>query len=168
MIALLNFLFLHCWKPLSMLGWLSSECKELKEELLSLDERSGELDGNERKKIVSELGDVLFDALMLEMVCRRDLNLNVSEAWEVACEKIERRTPYMSEWGKEGCVAKTAEEATKLWMSEKSKENVENKDDVTCLRKIEKKKYQKLVFLKQWKFIIGFLTGILSHALFFR
>ena len=153
---------------MSMLGWLSSECEELKEELLSLDERGGALDGNERKKIVNELGDVLFDALMLEMVCRRDLNLNVSEAWEVACEKIERRTPYMSEWGKEGCVAKKAEEATKLWMSEKSKENVENKDDVTCLRKIEQKKYQKLVFLKQWKFIIGFLTGILSHALFFR
>jgi len=159
---------LHCLKPLSMLDWLSSECKELKEELLSLDERDGAFDDNERKKILNELGDVLFDALMLEMVCRRDLDLNVSEAWEAACEKIERRTPYMSEWGKEGCVAKTAEEATKLWMYEKNKENVENKDDVSCLKNIEKKKNQNFVFLKQWKFIIGFLAGILSHALFFR
>eukprot|EP00591_Stephanopyxis_turris_P012044 CAMPEP_0195518654 /NCGR_PEP_ID=MMETSP0794_2-20130614/13431_1 /TAXON_ID=515487 /ORGANISM="Stephanopyxis turris, Strain CCMP 815" /LENGTH=209 /DNA_ID=CAMNT_0040647669 /DNA_START=153 /DNA_END=782 /DNA_ORIENTATION=+ len=80
---------------------------------------------NTRKALVSELGDVLFDAIMLEMMCRRDFNLNPSEAWDAAAEKVERRTPYMKDWG-DGSEAKTSAEAELMWQAAKLEEKKED------------------------------------------
>jgi len=53
----------------------------------------------------------------------RDYNLSdLPPAWQVAAEKVERRTPYMAEWGDGGITADTAEEAERLWRAAKRRE----------------------------------------------
>mmetsp|Transcript_17734 Transcript_17734/g.35402 ORF Transcript_17734/g.35402 Transcript_17734/m.35402 type:complete len:266 (-) Transcript_17734:421-1218(-) len=102
-----------------MASWLEGEIGELREEIARED--TGEAAA--RKRIVSEMGDILFDAYMLEMICRRDYDLSdLPPAWQVAAEKVERRTPYMAEWGDGGVTADTAEEAERLWRAAKRRE----------------------------------------------
>jgi len=74
---------LHCpWtKSLtsrSMLKWLQSELIELEQELSKLEDiqRGSSLNNEKclehcRDRVTSELGDVLFDTLMVEMMIRR-------------------------------------------------------------------------------------------------
>ena len=114
-----------------MVSWLKSEVLELEEELNLC---SSSTTMNHRKKeLVSEMGDILFDVIMLEMILRRDYYPNINnvpnnnnneedDAWLSACEKIERRTPYMKEWGDGKSVATTVEEANILWQAAKKKE----------------------------------------------
>ena len=117
-----------------MLAWLSGECTELQDELVRVRVRNGSLtsspsiriNDSQKERIVSELGDVLFDTLMLEMICRRELGLEKEDAWEAAYSKVERRTPYMSVWGNNGKFsATTSEEAEEIWqiMKKLEKEN---------------------------------------------
>jgi len=77
--------------------------------------------------MVSELGDILFDALMLESSVRRKYGLRDGEAWEKACEKVERRTPYMKEWGDGKSTVTNREEAIALWNEVKDREKRSNK-----------------------------------------
>lgn len=81
-----------------------------------------------REAIISELGDILFDTLMLEMLLRKEMNFGVNEAWEAAARKVERRTPYMKPWGDGSILAETMEEAEAIWKSVKRKEKEENTD----------------------------------------
>ena len=42
--------------------------------------------------------------------------------WQVAAEKVERRTPYVKEWGDGISVANTVEETEKIWQQVKKQE----------------------------------------------
>ena len=52
----------------------------------------------------------------------REYNLDNNSTWDAANEKIERRTPYMKEWGDGKSIATTSEEATDIWLQVKAKE----------------------------------------------
>lgn len=59
-----------------MMGFLESELKELREELLIMKsyrtkKNISNREDDNKKEIVSEVGDILFDVLMLEMTIRR-------------------------------------------------------------------------------------------------
>jgi NTP pyrophosphatase (non-canonical NTP hydrolase) len=75
-----------------------------------------------KEAIISELGDILFDALMLEMILRKQYDFGVNEAWDTVATKVERRTPYMKEWGDGVTSAETVEEAEAIWQNVKKKQ----------------------------------------------
>lgn len=75
-----------------------------------------------KEAIISEIGDILFDALMLEMILRKQYDFGVNEAWDTVATKVERRTPYMREWGDGITSAETVEEAEAIWQNVKKKE----------------------------------------------
>lgn len=52
---------------------------------------------------------------------KREYNFGINDAWDTAAKKVERRTPYMKDWG-DGSIAKNSEEAEKLWQEVKRKE----------------------------------------------
>ena len=60
-----------------MMGFLESELKELKDELVIMNSlkttHHEKINDNvdNKKEIVSEVGDIIFDVLMLEMAIRR-------------------------------------------------------------------------------------------------
>uniref|UniRef100_A0A7S4MV23 Uncharacterized protein n=1 Tax=Odontella aurita TaxID=265563 RepID=A0A7S4MV23_9STRA len=58
----------------------------------------------------------------------REFGLGKFDAWEAASAKVERRTPYMKEWG-DGSIAETPQDATKLWEAAKMEEKRQIKDD---------------------------------------
>jgi len=70
--------------------------------------------------LTSELGDVLFDVLLLIRVVQRDLSsaINIEACCASACAKLERRAPYV----KEGSVAPTLLQAEKHWQQVKRAE----------------------------------------------
>jgi hypothetical protein len=79
----------------------------------------------------STYNDYLFFFVFYFLVCNlkittlvffRDYNLGENAAWDAASEKVERRTPYMKEWGDGKSVANTSEEAEELWQAVKRKE----------------------------------------------
>eukprot|EP00554_Chaetoceros_debilis_P000860 CAMPEP_0194096256 /NCGR_PEP_ID=MMETSP0149-20130528/57249_1 /TAXON_ID=122233 /ORGANISM="Chaetoceros debilis, Strain MM31A-1" /LENGTH=179 /DNA_ID=CAMNT_0038782225 /DNA_START=486 /DNA_END=1021 /DNA_ORIENTATION=- len=77
-----------------------------------------------KKEIVSEVGDIIFDVLMLEMAIRREYDIDMEEAWQAAAEKVERRTPYIKEWGDGVTTASTVEDTEKIWQQVKKKEKM--------------------------------------------
>mmetsp|Transcript_30808 Transcript_30808/g.35566 ORF Transcript_30808/g.35566 Transcript_30808/m.35566 type:complete len:229 (+) Transcript_30808:121-807(+) len=126
-----------------MIEYLESEVKELKNELLPVEsvkeasmkeEKNAILSvkGNSRA-IVSELGDVIFDVLMLEMMLQREYGFDAEEAWQVASEKVERRTPYVREWGDGVTAPTTIEDTKKIWqeVKKREKDHLETKKQVT-------------------------------------
>ena len=74
--------------------------------------------------LISELGDVIFDVLLLQYVLRRDFGFDAGDdaPWHVAALKVERRTPYMKEWGDGVSVAKTVEDTKRYWKAAKKQE----------------------------------------------
>lgn len=118
-------------RPVDMLDWLRSECSELEKEL------SLERDGPTRSRpsndprlrtpagissdLVAELGDVLFDTLMLHGACCRAFGISPDAAWNTAARKVEGRTPYMV-WGDGVSTATTVEEAESHWRQAKRRE----------------------------------------------
>lgn len=103
-------------KAREMLLFLESEVHELREEMTMSDTLV------QKEAIISELGDILFDTLMLEMLLRKEYGFGVHAAWDAAATKVERRTPYMSEWGDGITFAETVEEAEAIWQNVKQKE----------------------------------------------
>ena len=111
-------------RPHDMCKWLRSECNEVEEQILIQGSKktvNGEYCQKSLRELESEVGDVLFDALMLNAVCSREYCFNMETCFDVACEKVERRTPYMSLWGN-GSIAKSSREAELLWQEAKRKE----------------------------------------------
>lgn len=108
----------------TMVTWLRSELHEVETAMevarCAMREASGAQESS-RRELVAEVGDVLFDALMLQAVMAREFSFDPSEAWTSAAAKVERRTPYVELWG-DGSVARTALEATDLWKREKLRE----------------------------------------------
>ena len=117
----------------AMLAWLASETDEISEALDDCDAANADADadaaaaaaaGAARAALCSELGDLLFDALMLCGMVRRDFGPSPGGVtpWAAAAEKIKRRTPYMTRWGPPGVTASTSAEAEVLWQAAKRRE----------------------------------------------
>ena len=66
--------------PIALTRYLSSECSELVEELSRPTPRPSSLK--------SEVGDVLFDALMLNLACERAYGWKMEDAAQAACDKV--------------------------------------------------------------------------------
>jgi len=131
---------------------------------------TGVVASRNRDAMVSELGDVLFDALLLEATVRRAYGLTEEDAWEKACEKVERRTPYMMEWGNGKSIARNREEAIFLWNEVKGRENKVEKHTKHPPRK-------EVSWISRWSksrfeigniqsTAIGFVAGLLAANLF--
>lgn len=106
----------------TMLSWMRSELDEVQVALEQLRHEGARDAKGAREALISELGDVLFDALMLNALAARDLALDPDAAWSAAATKVERRTPYMELWG-DGSVARTAQEASAMWLAAKIRES---------------------------------------------
>ena len=123
--------------PLDMLHQLRSECDEVELEVTRLlPNADHHHDGAEApavchgrdgrgctRALVAELGDVLFDALMVHAVFTREFKLDPLAAWKSACRKVEGRTPYMP-WGDGSARADTVEEAEAHWQAAKRREKL--------------------------------------------
>jgi NTP pyrophosphatase (non-canonical NTP hydrolase) len=97
-----------------MLYWTRKECLEVEDVL-----RTKEVDGDELTK---ELGDVLFDVLMMIEVSGRDRPAITLESCAAsACSKLKRRSPYLFY----GSVPATVEEAEAAWQAGKQLEQAE-------------------------------------------
>ena len=59
--------------------------------------------------------------MLICVTYKREYNFGINDAWDTAAKKVERRTPYMKEWG-DGSIAKNSEEAEALWQEVKRKE----------------------------------------------
>jgi NTP pyrophosphatase (non-canonical NTP hydrolase) len=106
-----------------MIGWLESECAEIREALDAVDDSS---DDATKAHAADELGDMLFDALMVVAAAERDYGIGgTGEPWRRSVAKIRRRTPYMAAWGDGVSQATTAAEATEHWQAAKTREKSE-------------------------------------------
>jgi len=54
----------------------------------------------------------------------REYDIDMEEAWQAAAEKVERRTPYIKEWGDGVTTASTVEDTEKIWQQVKKKEKM--------------------------------------------
>ncbi len=70
--------------------------------------------------------DTLITLLIL--CVSREYNLHEGSTYQTASEKVERRTPYMKEWGDGMTIAKTSKDADRIWQE---------------VKKLEKKKAEK-------------------------
>lgn len=52
----------------------------------------------------------------------REFNLKENAAYQTASEKVERRTPYMEEWGDGKTIARSSKEADEVWQNVKKVE----------------------------------------------
>ena len=116
--------------PSQMLEYAKTEIQEIRDEIETLKlERPKKSKTNENKDatpLESELGDLLFDALMLVSICEREYPSEVrgfERVWSQAARKIKSRTPYMKKWREDdSCVAKTKEDAERIWLKKKRQE----------------------------------------------
>jgi len=70
------------------------------------------------KELQSEIGDVLFNALLLALVAERDLGISAACCFAGIRDKIIRRCPHV--FGDETAV--TVDDASALWMAAKAAE----------------------------------------------
>lgn len=102
---------------LKMLEFLTSECKELEEEIQTV--RHAEPGSNENLEITKELGDIIFDTMLLAIACKREFAVDLERCLDLAAQKVERRTPYMV-WGTRFTRGVTLEQAEVMWQEEKA------------------------------------------------
>ena len=109
--------------PIQLTEFLLGECKELLHELAK--PQSKPQNKSSIQAIKSEVGDCLFDALMLNACCAVKFKYDLSECFEIASEKVTRRTPYIELWGPSDGpkAASTSRECEAIWQNEKQKEN---------------------------------------------
>jgi hypothetical protein len=100
-----------------------------------------------------------------------DYGISIDDSWDAACEKVERRTPYMAEWGDGHSTANSVEEAKALWQAVKKKEKSEIKENES--RSLSLRCNLKVVTMKDtilWNFtsysvasslLLGFVVGVL-------
>ena len=107
------------------LPWLISEVAEVEEALDRLESATsgGEEEDAAAAHLTSELGDVLFDALMAVRLAQRDVpGVTLERAAQAAAAKIRGRTPYMPQWRQGDASAGTAAEAMRHWKAAKQRE----------------------------------------------
>jgi len=106
-----------------LLNCCKDECEEALQEIACLlgssSEPSRRSANHVRGALVSELGDVLFCALMAVFLAAREQSLEVPDVIARAVQKIRWRTPYIPEWG-DGSIAATAADAEAIWKARKA------------------------------------------------
>lgn len=117
-----------------MMFWMRKELIEVEEVLRAADGAGGNpvkpVDGNE---LIKELGDVLFDALMMIQCAKAQFpgsGVSVEACAASACVKIKRRCPYIFDKEHEG--ATTVADAERAWQAAKQKERVAAEGDVSA------------------------------------
>jgi len=114
-------------EPSKMTQFLASECSELLSELKSISATPvSACHPTSAASIRSEIGDILFDAFMINNICAKKYGWETEDCFDCACEKVERRTPYVALWG-DGIGGETVESCKKIWKGEKEKENSTSK-----------------------------------------
>ena len=93
---------------------LSSYFKELENEIKEL---KVAIEKNDIKNIKEELGDIIWDALMLTKIAEQRNNASTEEIIQDVIKKIKRRKPYIFEGKKV-----LTEEANRIWKESKNKE----------------------------------------------
>jgi len=88
---------------------------ELKKEVQEVEDAIGNGDKN---NIEEELGDVLWDVLMLIKISEDEYGFKLEDLIDVICKKMIRRKPYIFGDEKAG----TPEEAVKIWKRVKEEE----------------------------------------------
>ena len=73
---------------------------------------------NDLENLTEELGDVLWDAMMLIKICKEEKGINPKQVIETIKQKMKRRKPYV--YGNEK--AETLEEASAIWNRIKKEE----------------------------------------------
>ena len=115
-----------------MLKFVEEEVCEVRDEIDAILKRRKTSSGDVATPLESELGDLLFDALMLVSICSREYPSQVRDGgrriWSYAARKIKSRTPYMKKWRTdESCVAKNKEDAERMWIAAKKREKRKKK-----------------------------------------
>uniref|UniRef100_A0A7S0ZCG5 NTP pyrophosphohydrolase MazG-like domain-containing protein n=1 Tax=Timspurckia oligopyrenoides TaxID=708627 RepID=A0A7S0ZCG5_9RHOD len=77
-------------------------------------------DRHSRNALQTELGDLIFNALLLSAVVERDCGVDPAAAIAAVREKVRRRSPHV--FG--GEIATSRKEAEAFWQREKGKENL--------------------------------------------
>jgi len=83
-----------------------------------IDEVKLAMEKNDMANLTEELGDVLWDAMMLIKMCKEEKGINSAEVIEIIKQKMKRRKPYV--YGNEK--AETPEEASIIWNRVKKEE----------------------------------------------
>jgi len=89
--------------------------QELKKELAEVESA---LQKGDNENLAEELGDVLWDILMLIRICEDEQNIDVKKSLTILRDKMIRRRPYL--FGEE--TAETAEDALRIWNRVKAEE----------------------------------------------
>jgi NTP pyrophosphatase (non-canonical NTP hydrolase) len=105
--------------PRDMLFWTRKECLEVEEVI----RKPAPIDS---KALTKELGDVLFDVLMMIEVSGREHEVTLESCCASACEKLRQRSPYLFS----GASPKSIEEAEAMWQAGKRQEAADEKDEV--------------------------------------
>ena len=102
--------------PQDMLFWTRKECLEVEEVI----RKPAPID---TKALTKELGDVLFDVLMMIEVTGREHDVTLESCCASACEKLRQRSPYLFS----GASPKSIEEAEAMWQAGKRQEAADSK-----------------------------------------
>ena len=92
----------------SMVKHLQSEVDEIKEAI----------ENNDNENLSEEIGDVLFQLIMMTQIAKEDNSFNFNDIFKKIDHKIRSRHTWVFGDDK----AETAEEALKLWKKNKEKE----------------------------------------------
>ena len=100
--------------------WIKQETvkkhfEELKKEVKEVGEA---IENGDKDNLEEELGDVLWDVLMLIKISEDEYGFKLEDIIDVICKKMIRRKPYI--FGNEK--AETPEEAVKIWKRVKEEE----------------------------------------------
>jgi len=100
--------------------WIKEQTaeKHIKELKSEIEEVETALKNNDLENLSEELGDVLYDVLLLIKICEDEKNIDIKKTLITIRDKIIRRKPYV--FGNEK--AATAEEASKIWRRIKEEE----------------------------------------------
>lgn len=125
-----------------MLSYLRSEVTETAKELEVVKHlrNTKHCPTNDATPLESELGDIMFDTLMLIGLCARDHPHSVrslSHVCSAAASKVKGRTPYMKDWGDGIATAASAKEAMAHWQAAKRVEKASGRTPArTVLAKV--------------------------------
>ena len=99
-----------------MLAFLKSECAELEEEIALRERCSSDQDNT--LELTKELGDIVFDTMLLAIACKREFKVDLQQCFHLAALKVERRTPYML-WGSKFTRGITLQQTEQMWQEQK-------------------------------------------------
>ncbi|MFC1615513.1 MazG nucleotide pyrophosphohydrolase domain-containing protein [Patescibacteria group bacterium] len=96
----------------SMLQYVESEVHEVRQAI----------ENGDHQNLMEELGDVLFQIVMIAQIAKEKKYFNIDQVVNNACKKIKSRHTWV--FGKDK--AKTPEEALEMWQRNKEKEKIKN------------------------------------------